>query len=107
MKLALEALSPSLFFFALAPRGARAQFANYGIPSCATGCMEQAAIQGRCGFADMACICKALSDASVMQTAVTCERNSCPKTQTQTQAGEGPGREAAAFEQFFDGFCQG
>lgn len=99
MKLALVSASLVL---ALAHHGAHAQFGKYGIPSCATGCMEQAAIQGRCGFTDIACICTALSNSSVMATAVTCERKACLKTETATGTGAG-----TAFEQFLGGHCKG
>ena len=49
-KLALISAPLALVLALAHHHGAAAQFGDYGIPSCATACMEQAAIQGRCGL---------------------------------------------------------
>ncbi|PIL26752.1 hypothetical protein GSI_11166 [Ganoderma sinense ZZ0214-1] len=95
MKLALFS-APLLFALA------NAQFARYGVPACATPCVEQAAIQGHCGFTDIPCICTSLKNPSVLGTAVMCELGGCPETRT---GGEAEGR--SALVGFFEAYCQG
>ncbi|KAM5545273.1 hypothetical protein V8D89_001384 [Ganoderma adspersum] len=99
MKLALIS-APLVLVFAL---GAHAQFQSYGIPSCATACIEQAALQGRCGFTDIPCICKALDNPPVLRTAVMCEAQGCQETRTGGDSEEGA---PSALAQFFVEYCQ-